>query len=80
MSISYNWYEYESHWTCLSGIYDIDWFGTTFEKSKVENNVVITNLSTTSGNNDKCYDILYNTTVIVITTSILPIICRIVCV
>ena len=79
MSISYNWSRYKSHWTRLSSICDIDWLGTATKKSKAGNSVVPTNLPTTSSDSDKSYNILYNTIVIVITTSFLPIICRIVC-
>ena len=78
MSISYNWSGFKSHWTRLSGISDIDCLCIATEKSKARNNVVPTNLPTTSGDSIKSYDILYDTIVIVITTSTLPIICKIV--
>ena len=77
MSISYNWFRFESHWTHLRDICDANWLGTTSEKSKAENNVVPINLPTTSGDNRKCYDKLYYTIMVVITTP-LPTIYRIV--
>ena len=68
MSISCNWSGFESHWTLLNGVCDTHWFGTAIEKSKARNNVVPTNLSTAFDDDTKRYDVLYDTTVIVITT------------
>ena len=77
MSISYNWSGFEFHWTRLSGVCDAYWLGTSIEKSKAENNGVPTNLPTASGESSKCYDILFDTILIVITTPFLsPIISK----
>ena len=53
----------------MCDVCDTHWLGTATKKSKAGNNGVPTNLPTASSDSTKCYDILYDTIEIVITTS-----------
>ena len=66
MNTSCNWSGFEFHWTRLRGVCDTYWLGSSTEKSKAEKDGVPTNLPTPSGESSKCYDILFDTILIVI--------------